>query len=401
MTASPGTDRDIQSSDPEQGAVGLFDLLIILAKYKKLIIGVPLVVAIAAAAYALYLPDVYTASTKILPPQQGQSSAAGMLSQLGLGGIVGGGGLGMKNPNDLYVGMLQSRRVADGLIERFDLNAVFQEKLPSDTRATLKGMTRIESEKDGMIVISVDDTDPKRAADLANAYTDELYKLMGVLAVTEAAQRRLFFERQLAQAKENLARVEASARESLAKGGLVQVEGQGRAVMEATARLRAQITVKEVQIGAMRAFAGEHNPELLAAQQELQATRRQLAKMEGEGAARANPVKTPAGSNGIDNLSLLRDVRYHETIFELLAKQYELAKIEEAKDASLIQVLDKAIVPDRKSKPMRRNIVLLAMLAAFFVMTMFAIVREAVLKTYRNPEQAGQWSTLKRYLAWR
>ncbi|MDP1718361.1 MAG: GNVR domain-containing protein, partial [Burkholderiales bacterium] len=250
---------------------------------------------------------------------------------------------------------------------------------------------------DGIIVIEVDDKDPKRAAVLANAYVEELDKLTNVLAVTEAAQRRLFFERQLAQAKINLAKSEATARQALEKGGLLKVEGQGRAMMESSARLRGQITVKEVEIGAMRVFAAERNPGLLLAQQELETMKRELAKIEGASDGKPETVQKTSGQ-GIDNLGLLRDMKYNETVYELLAQQLEMAKIDEAKDSALIQVMDKAIEPDRKSKPKRALIVILTALAAGFLAVLWAFIKEAGQKARQNPEQAARLDLLRRYI---
>src|SRR6266705_4477622 len=183
------------SADDE---VSLLDLLIVLAKHKRIVLGVPFATAIAAAIISLLMPNIYTGTTRILPPQQSASAASALLNQLGgaLGGFGGlaGGVVGVRNPNDLYVGMLKSRTVADNLIARFDLNKVYQQELQSGTRNVLQGTTSIAAGRDGIITIEVDDKDPKRAAELANAYVDELMKLTRVLAVTEASQRRLFFE---------------------------------------------------------------------------------------------------------------------------------------------------------------------------------------------------------------
>src|SRR6266568_6545 len=353
------------STDDE---VSLLDLLIVLAKHKRIVLGVPFLVAIAAAIVSLLLPNIYTGTTRILPPQQSASAATALLNQLGgAAGLLAAGtgaALGLRNPNDLYVGMLKSRTVADNLIARFDLNKVYQLELQSNTRNALQGNTSIAAGRDGIITIDVDDKDPKRAAELANAYVDELMKLTKVLAVTEASQRRLFFERQLLQVKDNLTAAEMTARQGLQKGGLAQVDAQGRSMIEVTARLRAQISVKEVQIGSMRTFAAEGNPELQRTQQELDALRRELARIEGSSPVAAVGRGDASGSTGLDNLGRLRDVKYYEFLYELLAKQYELAKIDEAKDATIIQVMDNAIEPDRRSKPKRSLIVLLSALVA-------------------------------------
>jgi tyrosine-protein kinase Etk/Wzc len=384
-----------------EAGITLLDLLIVLAQRKTFVLGIPLLAAIAAAILSLLMPNIYTGVAKILPPQPSQSSASAVLAQLGAVAGLAGGVTGIKNPNDMYVGMLKSRTVAENLIRRFELNKVYETKYQSNTVKQLGAMSTITSGKDGIITITVDDKDPKRAADLANAYIDELYKLTGVLAVTEASQRRLFFERQLAQAKENLIRAEASARQSLEKGGITQVEGQGRAMVENIGRLRGQITVKEVQVGAMRAFAAERNPELLLAQQELEVMKRELAKMEGVGDVRGTGNSAVNSSRGIDSLSLLRDVKYYETIYDLLAKQYELTKIDEAKDSALIQVLDKAIEPDRKSKPWRALIVVLSTLAALIAAILWAFYREVTARAMLDPRHAPRLQTLQRYLSWR
>ena len=391
-------------SPPADDEVSLLDLLIVLAKHKRIVLGIPLAAAIAAAIISLLLPNIYTGTTRLLPPQQSASAASALLSQLGgvLGGLTGaaGGTLG-RNPNDLYVGMLKSRTVADNLIARFELDKVYDQSLQSGVRSTLQGNTTIVAGRDGIIVVEVDDRDPKRAAELANAYVDELMKLTRVLAVTEASQRRLFFERQLLQVKDNLAAAELAARQGLQKGGLAQVDAQGRSMIAVTARLRAEMSAKEVQLGAMRTFAAEGNPELQRTQQELEALRRELARVEGSSPIAAVGKGDAKGNTGLDNLGRLRDLKYHEFLYELLAKQFELAKIDEAKDATIIQVMDKAIEPDRKSRPKRALIVFLTALAALFIAIPWAFIREAAARSRAVPGQASRFDTLRRHLRWR
>ncbi len=392
------------SSAADDDEVSLLDLLIVLAKHKRIVLGLPAIAAIVAAVISFLLPNIYTGTTRILPPQQSASAASALLSQLGgaVGGLAGvaGGALGIRSPNDLYVGMLKSRTVADNLIGRFDLNKVYDQKLESSTRNTLQSNTTIAAGRDGIITIDVDDKDPKRAADLANAYVDELMKLTKVLAVTEASQRRLFFERQLLQVKDNLTAAEMAARQGLQKGGLAQVDAQGRSMIEVTARLRAQISAKEVQIGSMRTFAAEGNPELQRTQQELEALRRELARIEGSSPIAAVGKGEASGSSGLDNLGRLRDVKYYEFLYELLAKQYELAKIDEAKDATIIQVMDQAIEPDRKSKPRRSLIVLLSTLVALFASILWAFAREAAAWAQGNPKHVSRLKSLRDNLRW-
>jgi len=358
-----------------------------------------------AAIISLLMPNIYTGTTRILPPQQSASAASALLNQLGgpfggLLGVTGGAALGLRNPNDLYIGMLKSRTVADNLISRFELDKVYGEDRLSDVRKRLERETTIGAGRDGIITIEVDDKDPKRAAELANAYVDELMKLTKVLAVTEASQRRLFFERQLLQVKDNLTAAEIAARQGLQKGGLAQVDAQGRSMIEVTARLRAQISAKEVQIGSMRTFAAEGNPELQRTQQELEALRRELARVEGSSPIAAGGKGEASGSSGLDNLGRLRDVRYYEFLYELLAKQYELAKIDEAKDATIIQVMDKAIEPELRSRPKRSVIVTLVSLVAGVLGILTAFGMEGLARTFSEPRGAERARILRSYLRW-
>lgn len=391
-------DVGVAHMDSDDDEISLLDLAIILAKRKKLLIILPFSAAIISIVASLLLPNIYTATTKILPPIQSQSTASAVLAQLGGAASTLGVGAGMKNPNDVYIGMLKSRTVGDSLVERFDLARYYKTELKSKAREALESTTKITSGKDGLITIEVDGIDPKFATELANAYVDEVKKLMRVLAVTEASQRRLFFENQLLQARENLLRAEITAKQAMENGGLTNVETQGRTLLETTARLRGQIAAKEVQIGAMRAFAGERNQELLKTQQELAAMRNELAKAEGSAGGSDGLI---GKGRGFENLKLLRDIKYFETINELLAKQFELAKIDEAKDMAIIQVMDMAVVPDRKSKPKRSLIVLVSTLAAFFVAVIWAFIAEALEKSRANPETAMRMQTFRRYLAWR
>ncbi len=383
-------DNQLTSDEDE---ISLLDLLIVLAKHKLLILGLPFVVAVITAGITLLQPDVFTSAVKLLPPQQSQSAAAGILAQLGgASGLLGGG---LKNPSDVYVAMLKSRTVADQMIQRFGLIKP-DEKYPSQVRQRLADATDILLGKDGVITVEVDDLDPKRAADLANAYVDELIKFASVLAVTEASQRRLFFERQLVLAKDKLANSEVLARQALERDGLVKVDDQGRGMVATINGLRSQITMKEVQIGTMRSFASDRNPELILAQQELESMKRELAKMEGAGGTKS--ATNGISSRGGDSLRLLREIRFNEVMFEQIARQYELAKVEEAKESIVIQVMDKAISPDRKSKPKRAKSVIISALVAGLLAILLAFINYAFSRASEDPEQLRRLQMLRSYL---
>ncbi|MDB5866727.1 MAG: lipopolysaccharide biosynthesis protein [Betaproteobacteria bacterium] len=377
--------------------VSLLGLLVVVAKHKTIILAAALGASAIAALLSLLVANIYTATAKILPPQQSQSTAAAMLGQLGALSGLAGSGMGLKNPNDLYVAMLTSRTVADSLISRFDLQRLYAEKDQTATRARLASRSVISTATDQIITIAVEDEDPARAAAIANGYVDELHKLTKTLALTEASQRRLFFERQFVEARDNLAGAESSARQAMQKGGLAQVEGQARALLEITSRLRAQISVKEVQIGAMQAFAAQGNPELQSAQQELEVMRRELTKLEGGSPERSS---APGGQGSTDSVRALRNVRYYQTLYELLAKQFEMAKIDEARESSLVQVLDTALPPERKTRPKRALIAVMTFVVTFVLMSLAVLIREGLASMHSDPMKADQLRAIRRYLTW-
>lgn len=355
----------------------------------------PLVASLVAAAVSLVLPLRYTAVTRILPPQQSQSTAAAMLSQLG--GLAGAatGALGLKNPTELYLGMLRSASVADAVIERFELRARWGSAYQVEARDVLAGRTRFRSDKSGIITIEVTAEEPGLAADMANAYVEQLHRLTSTLAVTEAAQRRAFFEQQLQQAKEKLAAAEVTLRRAIDTGGLVSVDAQSRAAVETVARLRAEVSLKEVQIGSMRSYAAADHPDLRRAEQELQSMRREVTRLESGLGIDAGPASAPTQASGVGNIKLVREVKYQEVLFELLARQYELARVDESKDAPVVQVLDRAAPPEKRSSPRRTLIVLLTGFASLLVAGAAAFAHEALEKARRDPGRREKLAELR------
>lgn len=361
-----------QSAIEEDDSISLIDMIAVLARHKRLLIGLPLLAALVGLGISFILPKIYTARTVLMTPQQSQSGAAAMLGQLGALAGAAGGAIGVKSPTDMYVGLLKSRSVADRLLERFDLQKIYDEKLPSNARKELAKNTVVLAGKDGLITIEVDDEDPKRAAAIANGYHEELGRLTRTLAVSEASQRRLFFEKQLLQARDELTRAEFDLQKTQEKTGVIQLEGQAKAIIEGAAQLRAQIAAKEVQLGSMRTFATAQNPDYQRVQQELAGLRAQLKGREQEPGDKGDVLvatgKVP--QVGLENLRKIREVKYHEAIMEIMARQFELAKVDEAKDSAVIQVVDSAIEPDRKSKPKQAVITF----GAFFGALLFALL---------------------------
>jgi uncharacterized protein involved in exopolysaccharide biosynthesis len=385
--------------------ISLLDLLIVLAERKRIIFAVTTVFAIGAIVVSLLLPPRYTATVTLLPPQQGSSMGAALASQLGnLGGLaaLAGGSLGLKNPNDMYVAMFKSRTVEDAMVQHFGLMQEYRAKYLSDARKKFEGRATVDgSGKDGMIHISVEDRDPRHAADLANGYVDQFRLQSQHLAITEASQRRLFFEQQLEQAKDNLANAEEAMKETEQKTGVIQLDSQARALIESAASLRAQVAAKEVQIQGMRTYATGENAQLVEAQQELDSMRAQLAKLGGSEDSASGGLIVPKGQvpeASLEYIRKLRDVKYNETIFDILARQFEVAKLDEAKQGALIQVVDPAVPPERRSSPKRGLIVIVATAVGFFIGIFVALFQAGFQCLKNDPKASGKLGFLKREL---
>lgn len=336
------------------------DFFLILARRKKFILIFVSVCTVLALGISLVLPKEYTATVTILPPQQGSSLGGTMAMQLaGLGsmGDLAGGALGLKNRNDMYVALLKSRTVEDAVIQRFGLMREYDEKYDVDARKALERHTEINgSTKDGLIRLSFESKTPARAAAIANGYVEQFRELSQNLAITEAAQRRVIFEQQLAKTNNDLANAEEALKATQLSTGMVQLDAQSRAFIESAARLRAQVTAKEVQIQAMRTYAGDDNPALIEAQKELDGLKAQFTRLVGSQGSASDDLFLPKGQipqAGLEYIRKLRDVKYYEAIFDILARQLELAKLDEAKEGGFIQVVDQAVPPSKKSFPKR------------------------------------------------
>jgi tyrosine-protein kinase Etk/Wzc len=390
VLSQPESSTDLIFVPPAE-EISLMTLLVLIVKSRWFIAKITLGVALVAAIISVLLPFRYTASTSILPPQQGSSTGAALMAQLGnLGSVASlAGGLGaLKNPNDLQVALLKSRTIEDAMVDRFGLMQLYHRKFQSEARKKLESYVDIDNgSKDGLIRISVTDSSAQRAADMANAYVDEFKKFSATLAVTEASQRRLFFEQQLAQAKDNLAKAEEELKATEQKTGLIQLDAQARATIQLIADLRAQVAAKEAQINAMRSYATGENAEMQMAEQELAGLRAQEEKMgaASEGTTNALIPKGNMQESEIQYVRKIRDVKYYETIFDLLARQYEVAKVDEARQGSIVQTVDRAIVPDKRSFPLRSLIVLGAAIFGLIVGIFWVLAKEEIKRLSNTP----------------
>lgn len=386
---------DLSAYDAEE--VDLLDLLLPLLQNRRTVLKWIVSTAIITAIVVFLSPNQYEAATKIMPPQQAQSTATAMLGQLGALAGLAGKDIGLKNPSDLYVGIIKSRSIADAIIQQFDLQHYFHKKHLADTRKYLESHSEVEAGKDGLISIKYEDKDPKRAADIANAYVAQLYAVNRRLAISEASQRRLFFEKELEAEKNRLADAEVDLKKTQESTGLIELSGQADAIIRSVAQLQSQLSGKQVQLEAMKSFATSENPDVIRTEQEIAALKTQLANVELTNKLGKGNIAIPTGKipqAGLEYIRKLREVKYHEGLFEILAKQFEAAKIDEGKNAPVIQVVDTAVVPEVKAGPHRGLIILGSAILGFIIGCFHVWIFSAYSRMKQNPETSSKLSLL-------
>jgi tyrosine-protein kinase Etk/Wzc len=403
--ARPGTRGP--SSGPQQppsGGSAFLAVLVVLALKKRMILWMTLGFALIACAASFLIPPEYTATVVILPPQQ-SGSLSSMLGDLGgLSSLAGlaSSALGVKNPSDMYVSMLKSESVEDAVIQKYSLLQEYHKKYFYDARKRLEWHTTIDgSKKDSLIRLSFEDHNPARAAEIANGYIEILRSLSQHLAITEAAQRRVVFEQQLEKNKVELANSEEALKQTELSTGVVQIDSQARALIETAARLRAQIAAKEVQIQAMQNYAGEGNPDLQDQQQELASLRSQFNQLVGSNGGSPDDVFPSKGNvpeASLEYARKLRDVKYNQAIYEVLARQLELAKIDEAKEGGFLQIVNPAITPEKRSFPKHTWFTLGAAALGLSFGILFALLEVRVARMRANPVESEQLAQLQQAL---
>ena len=350
----------------DDDGTSLFDLLALWRQHLKLLLVGPLVVGVTALGITYRIAPTFTATTTFLPPQQQQSAAASVLASLGpLAGIAGAAAGGIRTPADQYVALMQSATVSDRIIDQFKLIVEYDAKFKMDARRTLSSNVRMTvGKKDGLITVEVDDRSPERAAAMANRYVDELRRMTTTIAITEAQQRRVFFEHQLQQTKDKLTEAQLALQASGFNPGAIKAEP--KAAAEGYAKLRAEVTAAEVRVQTMRGSLADDTPEVRQQQTALSALRAQLARLE----------QSTDGS-GPDYVGKYREFKYQETLFDLFARQYELARADESREGALIQVVDVAQPPERKSKPKRALTAITATLATALLLAVGVVMRRS------------------------
>jgi tyrosine-protein kinase Etk/Wzc len=395
----PEPETDLPPATSSDQKIDLMDVATMLLREKKTIFKFILITALLTAIVVFFVmkPD-FTAQASFLPPQNapgaGLSQVASQLGSLAMGSLVG-----LKTPGDVYLGILQSRTIADTLIKQFDLQRVYHTKRLSDAEKILQNNSVFMLGKNTLITISVEDHDPKRATDMANAYLDALREQNGKLALTESGERRLFFEQQLEREKNALADAEVDLKRTEEQTGVIAPVGQAQMVMDTMAQIRAQITSLQVQLAAVKQGATEENPQVIRLQIQISGLQQELARLQDNSSTR-EPGNVQLPTAKVPELALeyvrkQREVKYHETLFELLAKQYESARLDEARDAPVLQIVDRATLPDKKSGPHRLLLTVLGALAGAFVGVIWVLWRNLLGAMKKDPIRAGKLEALR------
>lgn len=343
-----------------------------VGREKRTFIAVAVLGTALALAYALTVQRYYSASTVLLPPQQQQSSTLGALAQLGALSGMAGAAAGIKPPDELYVALLKTRRLQDAVIRRLKLQDRYEQTSLENTRKRLGALVAVSSDrKTGLVTVETDDVDAAFAAQLAQVHFEELKKILSNLAVTEAQQRRVFFEQQVARTREALAAAEVAFRSAQAKSGLVVSQALAESGIREGATLRARIAEREVQLHALGRFATEQNPEVRRVSAELSALRDQLSRLEGgDAGAGAN---TPP--QGMEAVRAYREMKVQEASLEALIRQYEVARVDESREGPLLQQVDPPVVPERPTKPKRKSLVLAGFAASVLAGLVLALLK--------------------------
>ena len=359
MATTQGYDQDLADDGPTLGElVGPFR-----EAWLQMILFVMLGAAVGAGSSFLQKPT-YVATTVFLPPQQQQSAAASALAALGPLSALAGVGGSSRAPGDQYAALMRSVTVSDRVIDQFGLIKEYEADFRVDARRKLEKFVRIGvNKKDGLISVDVEDTSPQRAAQIANQYVEELRRITAGLAITDAQQRRTFFERQLQETRDSLKQAQAALEISGFNSGALKAEP--KAAAESYARLKAEVAAAEVRLQAVRGQFADRTPEVQQLASTLAALRSQLAKAE-----------QPANSNaGPDYIGKYRDFKYQEALFEVYARQFELARVDESREGALIQVVDVAQPPEKKAKPMRTVWLALGAAAGLLLGALLAVWR--------------------------
>ena len=377
-------------SHQDRQTVTLHDYFHVIAKRSRLILFSTFTAAILAVIASFFLTNIYSATAKILPPQQESGLLSSVMGQLGNLASFAGDVVGKGNKPEMYVELLSSEAVMDPIIDRFKLMEVYNQKYRQFTYKLVENHAKIvANKKSGIISITVDDKDPKRAAAIANAYVEELDKLLKSINTTGAGQNRQFLENRLAGARADLARAEEALKTFQAKNKSFNVTEQAKASIEGIAKLKAELAIQEVRLAGLQRRFSDTSQEVKSAKTATASLRSQIARLEESEGRSAIPSVGSFPEIGKDYVRLMREFKTQETLVELLTKQYEMAKLSEASTVPAIQVVQVAKVPDRKSKPSKSKMVIQVTLCVLILSTVLAFIMENVAQI--SPEEKKRW----------
>lgn len=396
----------------------IIDYLIILMKYSRLIIFVSVAVTVVTYLILFLLPNKYTATARLLPPQQNLTLSGQILDSLGGGGVTQGaaGGssawsmgaslLGLKSPCDLYVGMMTGQTVMDRIIARFDLKKLYKVNYIEDARKILSKYSKITyGRKDNIISVEVNATSPDRAAKMANAFCEELGKLLHDLSIQEAKGRLAFLENERLKTSQNLNKAEEAVRSFSEKNSVLQIDTQTKGALQYIAKLRAEIDSREVSIQVLRQQATSFNYDVVRLETEIKGLKEKLRTAEcqydnnslGEVCLPTN--KTP--SLALEYMRLYREAKFQESLYQLYIKLVEIARMDLARDVAVIQVIDTAKPPEKRSNKRALPAIMAGMLT-FFLIIFVILGREQLRNRTIGEDEAKKKSILKDYLTpWR
>ena len=396
------TDPRPPTPDPYiEDEINLLDYWRIVMKRWKIIAGIFVISVVTAAIISLLMTPIYQAKATLMPVESSGGRLSGALQNLGSLPFVGGmvPGIGGASATKL-VAVLKSRTLAEDVIHALNLTRIFfkdkKDKPPSleDAVESLTDITKIaDDKKGGVISISVEYKDPKIAADIANHYTTVLQKFINENTLSMAKRNRIFIEDQLKKVKVELKEAEEAMKSFQTDKKIVAIDAQTEAAIRVLADLKAQITAREVQMGVMKQFSTAANPDVLRIKDELRELRKQLTMVEskrGNPETMALPSLSEAPALGLQYIRLKRESLIQEKVFELLTQQYEMARIDEAKEDITFQVIDRAIPPDKRIKPKRRQMVMLAGAVSLFAGVFLVFFLEYAANLKEPKEQGGE-----------
>jgi len=396
------TDPRPPTPDPYiEDEINLLDYWRVIRKRWRIIAGIFVISVVTAAIVSLLMTPIYQAKATLMPVESSGGRLSGALQNLGSLPFVGGmvPGIGGASATKL-VAVLKSRTLAEDVIHALNLTRIFfkdkKDKPPSleDAVESLTDITKIaDDKKGGVISISVEYKDPKIAADIANHYTTVLQKFINENTLSMAKRNRIFIEDQLEKVKRELKEAEEAMKSFQTDKKIVAIDAQTEAAIRVLADLKAQITAREVQMGVMKQFSTAANPDVLRIKDELRELRKQLTMVEskrGNPETMALPSLSESPALGLQYIRLKREALIQEKVFELLTQQYEMARIDEAKEDITFQVIDRAIPSEKRIKPKRRQMVMLAGAVSLFAGVFLVFFLEYAANLKEPKEQGGE-----------